>query len=842
MTIKNCVLTCFLLTTRRLSFLCSEQYGLWDREDYWRHYGDIENNWGLTGNQQALAEAALAEKIVNSIDARLINECLMQDIDPSGPKAPNSMQLAVAQFFDDDFSGRIETGNRIESWGREKILEVASGITFCATGARSDILNITIADSGEGQTPDKFPKTILSLSGSNKIRIPFVQGQFNQGGTGAFRFCGKRNLQLVVSKRNPKILKRSGAVRDREWGFTVVRRERPSKGRKNSMHTYLAPMDVETGGRARKGRVLSFEAESLPIFPNESGPYERRSLYGTAIKMYEYQHQGGKQHILGSNSLLSRLDLLLPDIALPVCFYEHRKNRRGARQEITSGLRLRLMKSSDVESGFPVAMPIQIDGERLIVSIFAFKANRSMKDQAEKNKGEKKTSQRGYRKREGVVFIRNGQTQGSLPKDFFRRDAVKMKPISDDILVFVECDELDGVVREDLFMPSRDRLVDNDFRRALVDALEKTVRDCQELKDLRNRRQQERTGERLKDDREFADVLQSLIKKSPNLTALLEQGQRIAAPFRTEPTGSSQTEEFKGAFFPTFFKIKDCEYGVTLKRSCAINRRMKLTFETDAANDYFTRPSERGSFDLTWIDKDGGERKASPSGPNLRNGIAVVMLELPGNPNIGEEIEFIACVRGAHDPFENRILVTVGDKAKKRQNGGDGRRHPPASRDGSERERPSSVSPPKIKEVYRDDWDSARFDEATAMKMEVGYSADGETEEYTFKVNMDNASLENESKHQRLDRPQYELMRRQFLYANVLVGLSVLLDEKNNKNKIKRDAASSASLEDPEERPESVEDRIERTCRVLAPFLPTLVSLGTDLTVDDQIEGLEESD
>ena len=68
------------------------------------------------------------------------------------------------------------------------------------------IMNLTITDCGEGQTPRKLPLTIMSLSKSNKMYIPFVQGQFNQGGTGALRFCGKHNLQLVISRRNPKLL------------------------------------------------------------------------------------------------------------------------------------------------------------------------------------------------------------------------------------------------------------------------------------------------------------------------------------------------------------------------------------------------------------------------------------------------------------------------------------------------------------------------------------------------------------------------------------------------------------------------------------------------------------
>ena len=89
---------------------------------------------------------------------------------------------------------------------REKTREIAEGITLTATGVRPEQLNITISDCGEGQTPDKLPDTILSLNRSNKQNIAFVQGQFNQGGTGALRFCGQENPQLVISRRNPALL------------------------------------------------------------------------------------------------------------------------------------------------------------------------------------------------------------------------------------------------------------------------------------------------------------------------------------------------------------------------------------------------------------------------------------------------------------------------------------------------------------------------------------------------------------------------------------------------------------------------------------------------------------
>ena len=50
--------------------------GFWDNPSSWRYFGDQEDNWSTIGNQQSKAEAALVEKIVKSVDAILMAECL----------------------------------------------------------------------------------------------------------------------------------------------------------------------------------------------------------------------------------------------------------------------------------------------------------------------------------------------------------------------------------------------------------------------------------------------------------------------------------------------------------------------------------------------------------------------------------------------------------------------------------------------------------------------------------------------------------------------------------------------------------------------------------------------
>lgn len=807
--------------------------GYWQKPELWRHYGDLENNWGQGGNQQSLAEAALVEKVVNSVDARLINECLERGIDPKGPDAPKSIREAVSRFFEGGTGKKMATGGLIEEWSDEKIREVAQGITLCGTGTRP-IMNLTISDCGEGQTPRKIPLTILSLSKSNKMYIPFVQGQFNQGGTGALRFCGRHNLQLVISRRNPKLLGPDPDDGDKNWGFTIVRRERPEGGRKNSILSYLAPVGVGDEHPERKGDVLSFTAPTMKIYPDRDSPYGREATFGTCIKLYDYKYLGERSNIIRGRSILSRLDLLLPEIALPIRLYEFRTSpggkylEPGSRETTLSGLRRRLNNTPNVETNFPITLPFSPSGEQLYATVYAFKQAGSAREDEEDEEDSKKKKLGGltrYRKREGVLFLRNGQTQGTLPKDFFRRDSLKMKTLADDLLVFVECDQMGDENREDLFMPSRDRLTENDFKVEMIDCLEQTLRNDETLRQLRNQRQKEMINDKMKDDKPLADVLQQLIKSSPNLTALLQLGLRITAPFNTNQT-SHEEKPFKGEIFPTFFKVKGTKYGETHKRECPINYRMRLQFETDARDDYFSRRIEGGKFSLVWTDKSGKDHKVSVVGPSLRGGMASVMVTLPDGIEVGDVLTMTAVTEDSRTTFKNKMDIVVRAWAEHHKGGSTKKRDKnPNNQEGKDREKPRQLATPKMDLVYRDRWEAMKFDENTAMKVGVEYDAE-ENEIPVFQINMDNTPLLNEIKQRRLDD---ESSRNQFVYGNVLVGLSLLLQDKQ-KGELPPEATQM-----------KVEDRIEQMCRALAPFMLSLTMLGQqDLSIQgEQIDGLE---
>ena len=119
-----------------------------------------------------------------------MNECLTRGIDPTSEAAPPSIRHAVSRFFENR-EPNGELGGTLQGWSQGKQLEQSQYITLAVTGAmpRSGDPCLTIVDCGEGQTPGMIPNTFLSIDKNNKLKILFVQGKFNMGGTGALRFC-----------------------------------------------------------------------------------------------------------------------------------------------------------------------------------------------------------------------------------------------------------------------------------------------------------------------------------------------------------------------------------------------------------------------------------------------------------------------------------------------------------------------------------------------------------------------------------------------------------------------------------------------------------------------------
>jgi hypothetical protein len=805
--------------------------GYWDKLDVWRFYGDYENNYNTIGNQQSRPDAALVEKLVNSVDARLMNECLAQGMDPEDTSAPQGIQEAVAHFFDNATARKTSLAGRIREWTDSKRTDVARGITLAATGAKpgSGSPCFTIADAGEGQTPEQMPHTLLSLNRSNKLRIPFVQGKFNMGGTGVLKFCGKHNLQMIISRRNPDILQYDNRTHqdDAKWSFTIVRREDPYGNRRSSVYTYLAPYGAD--GKPNQGGVLRFASTKMPIFPVQDEAYKRESEWGTLIKLYEYALPSGyRSNILMPDGLLSRVDLLLPDVALPMRFHECRGygGKKEASFETTlTGVRVRLEenKGQNLEEGFPASAPMRVGGEDLSVTIYAFK----------------KDGSKAYRKNEGIVFVMNGQTQGHLTQDFFTRKKVGLSYLADSILVIADCTKLSGRAREDLFMNSRDRLSGGELRQQIEDSLEELLKQHQGLRELKERRRREEIESKLDAAKPLEDILEKLLKQSPTLSNLFLQGLRASTPFKTIQA-QAQDQEFKGQRFPMFFKFKGKDYGHVLNRDCHINMRCRLAFETDAENEYFSRAIDPGEFRLAQAEGEG-ESPVQNYVLNLQNGIATLSLPLPEDATPDQSLRYIATTNDCSrtEPFINTFQVTVREARQASGRSGD-RRKPPSKQEGEDRERPSGIQLPNIRLVNEEEWPNQTppFDKYTALRIinaGKGGSGDDETDSsdvYDFYINMDNLYLKAELKG---TKSEPELVRAQFKYGMVLIGLALLQQDIEDQRK-KSDNEEEA--EDDHGNGASIERKVEEFCRAVAPVvIPMINSLGSLSLEDESVLG-----
>ena len=312
-----------------------KEEGYWDNLSAWRPFGDNENNFGSIGNQQSDAVAALVEKLINSIDSRLMGLAGLLGISNTASDCPQDMRQAIAKFVEGKTAPFSDRDGKIFYWDEKRIREESENISLFATGlaAKEGFPCLSIADKGEGQTPDKFPDTFMSLAKSNKMNTPYAQGKFNMGGTGAFQFCkGEDNaqIQFVVSARNPGLLGADANPRDREWGFSIVRRV-TRDGMRSPMYEYLAPMPGKN--------VLSFASDGLAIFPSDDKDrpvaYKKPTKYGTLIKLYEYDSKFAKTNLTfaGSkgDSLKVKIEEALTESALPIQIADCRTHFKSGR-------------------------------------------------------------------------------------------------------------------------------------------------------------------------------------------------------------------------------------------------------------------------------------------------------------------------------------------------------------------------------------------------------------------------------------------------------------------------------------------------------------------------------
>jgi hypothetical protein len=757
--------------------LIQEEY--WDNLTLWRPFADNENNFSQIGNQQSEPVAAIVEKLVNSIDATLMNIAQERGIKPNDKECPSDMREAVAAFVENKSLPCGDRDGLIYYWEKEKIQRESQNISIYATGKSPKEGNpcLIIADKGEGQTPDNFPNTFLSLSKQNKLRIPYVQGKFNMGGTGVFQFCEgyglkgeKIQLQLLLSRRNPKLLSNSANERDKSWGFTIVRRVDGRANLKSPVFEYLAPVELEGGADGLRG-VLTFQSSKMPIFPSDDKdrprPHSKNSEYGSLVKLYEYAIKEKTNLIFAGTSgrsLLVKLEEGLISCALPIQVAECRthfngRDRRSFVSELLGSLtELGNMaedkKKSRLELIEPIFGTIRIKSSALDVHVYVYK---------EDPDSDKYNSK-------GVFFTVNGQTHAKEERNFFSSKKVNLGYIRDSIFVIVDCTNLDNGTRSDLFMNSRDRMRETPFKEDLYLRLQEFLGENETLQALNRKRQQERVQRGLEDQKPLEETLRNLVKSNPRLAELLPIGVKIPIPSMGQGTGEYVIGDFEGKKHPTFFRFKKNK--VEIERTHPINQSMRIGFETDVKNNYFSRKLLPGKLQIRFNGLFDETGVASTVG-NLNNGVLTVVLDFDQNQlQPGNEFEVIFEINDETllNPFINICKVRLENPHESNVTGGKGKERS-SNNTNQGRGGQQSAGLPNVIPIDKASWSTEQFNELSAMK--VKQSPDGSFDFYYNKDNRDLLEVQNRSvlTQGRLDPNVYD---HQYKIGLMLIAFSLI--------------------------------------------------------------------
>jgi len=454
--------------------------------------------------------------------------------------------------------------------------------------------------------------------------------------------------------------------------------------------------------------------------------YSESMTAGTCIKLWNYKFPG-RLKTLATLDLRYALERSLPDPGLPIRVRERRDGYRAHYYDTTmSGILPALADSPEkIEPGFDTGTPLKIPnvGEvhlRLLL----------MREDVERE-----------RFQSGVFFSVNGQLHSEFGSDFVSR-RTKLDYIADSLLVFVDCTELPALIREDLFLASRDRMRFCEERTALEDSIVDYLREHEGLKDINARRRQSRlssTGQE-----QTQQVLQLLVRDDPTLANLFGVGKKIRIPTGPLP----EPEPYSGRQFPTYFRIhKEPKEG--LIRKCPKNRNARVEFETDAENNYFSRPQDPGRYE--------GIGVPSIKSVHLWNGKASLRISLPQTCNVGDKfsIQFSVSDISRAESMNSNFVIEVADEVQ------------PGEPHISEPSRSGLVGIPNITEVWKSDWAKHGFDERSGLKF-----CHGEDDTLDVMVNMDNINLRNEISRRRTKDPQ--VLRYWFKYGLFLLAMGML--------------------------------------------------------------------
>ena len=574
----------------------------------WRPLDGRETNFNVVTNQAATGSKALTELCTNMVDAVLMKHAQRKGINLRGSDAPQSVIEGVRQLVELKGAKRgilaeVDDAAYLREFAEENLVIGVTGGT-----RREEAICFTFVDNGEGQHPEDFKNTFLSLSKGNKSDIPFVQGKYNMGSSGVLNYCGRRWYKLIISRRWDS---------KGDWGWTLVRR-RPIEGMPIAEYFMLG------------GRIPTFQVPELSPLLLQSGEVDSKVTIntGTVVKLYQYHMESAASFRYIRESINENLVSTI----LPFRLMDYRYSadpRRGGRRALgvdersLYGMEFLLLRYEDTpqdDEQFDLGDQQDI-GEishpelgKISVRAIVLKP---------KLPGWLKMNRR-------VFHAVNGQVQFKQTRGYLSQQC-KLPGLKDRVIIIVDASELLESAHNDIWKGDRETTRDTPIGQMYINEVTNIIRSSDYLKQLERRIAQEELAGLA--ERGQVDLFQSLLDNDRSIAQLLPAGEVVTLTRRAVPTPEPRV--YQGRYSPTFVNVAARsirENGAEI----AINGKRVVGFVTDVVNDYFTRSDNRGQLVLT----NGASNKFSYH-RTLRDGMLTLEFEAnSSNLAIGEVVDF----------------------------------------------------------------------------------------------------------------------------------------------------------------------------------------------------------
>lgn len=590
----------------------------------WIPVNRSENNFATVNNQSATAPKAACEMITNMMDAILLRFAVERGIDPRSHDAPKSIFDAVETFLgwkDGRMANGFDSIREAGDWARKHLM-----IAFAGAGNPVAEPTLTFCDAGEGQHPEDFDRTFMSLGeGGGKKAIKFVQGQYNMGSSGVLGYCGTRGYKLIVSRKH---------TLDGKWGWSLVRR-RPN-------HDMIVYDYLKIGGL--DGFIPFTDAKTIrPIITQDGNHFEEAEFeFGTAIKLYNYQIGADYRDYDGTRRAFYEH---LVDTILPVRMLDLRhaaSAKKGKHRGLGIDARTFCGLEYHISKGFAlkddeVASHETREGAKkgaTMIDVGSFEdatlGKISVRAYFTDNDITRKVSDGGsgcIRSNNRVFYSVNGQVQHKHSRGYLTDCG--LPSLKDHLAVVIDCSHLTTSTHHTIWKADRECMLDKTLAAKVVTSGKNLVSGCKQLQTLNDEVHQRSISSIVDSSTQL--VFEKLVDRDPTLARLLNGDIPIMPAALGAITGEPDDRPklpYDGLHSPEFFRFLGKSGEFELPRGGSVSVRT----ETNVNDDYLTREMDRGKL---YVSGDLMGAGVSVIRETIRNGRISVTLKAPENAPLG---------------------------------------------------------------------------------------------------------------------------------------------------------------------------------------------------------------